>query len=217
MKYRYINESRWLCWQSEANPSLPCNLGNCRVIWPNCRDNAFTFQQKTPCISVVWLGFSLIRGAGRPKFLAGKVELESPASFFEINSRVINGHPIATRDVCFTPNSGHARRPNQCPLSANSGRCIGAPCQGGRAKSLVPNGAVLSGAKSVPLVLVPERIRKSRSIARRQSSCSFVVSLRGQGLLVRSRDPSWSVVPAAPLQRGFLSVSRMRSRVCRTC
>jgi hypothetical protein len=23
-------------------------------------------QQKTPCISVAWMGFSLIRGAGRP-------------------------------------------------------------------------------------------------------------------------------------------------------
>jgi hypothetical protein len=27
-----------------------------------------------------------------------------------------------TRNVCFTPKSGHARRPNQCPLCARSGR-----------------------------------------------------------------------------------------------
>jgi len=27
-KYFYINELSWLCWQSEANPSLPANLGN---------------------------------------------------------------------------------------------------------------------------------------------------------------------------------------------
>ena len=38
-------------------------------------------QQKTPCISVAWMGFSLIGGAGRPKFLAGKVELETRAGF----------------------------------------------------------------------------------------------------------------------------------------
>jgi hypothetical protein len=24
----YINDLCWLCWQSEANPSLPANLGN---------------------------------------------------------------------------------------------------------------------------------------------------------------------------------------------
>ena len=44
-------------------------------------------QAEDPCISVAWMGFSLIRGAGRPQFLAGKVELERRVVFFESNSR----------------------------------------------------------------------------------------------------------------------------------
>src|SRR5262245_51697413 len=43
---------------------------------------------------------------------------------------------------------------------------------------------------------------ESRSVARRQSSCSFVVSPRGRGLLLRPRDLRWSVPTNAPLQRG---------------
>ena len=108
-----------------SQPVSPCNLGNCREIWPSCRDNAFTSQQKTPCISVAWLGFSLIRGAGRPKFLAGKVESKSPCQF---SSRSTLGSLTDTRsrtgDVCFAPKSGHAQRPNQCPLSAIRGHSM---------------------------------------------------------------------------------------------
>ena len=35
--------------------------------------------------------------------LAGKVELQTPWVFFEINSRVINGHPIANEGCLLHP------------------------------------------------------------------------------------------------------------------
>ena len=38
-----------------SQPVSPYNLGNCRVIWPNCRDNAFTSKQKT--LASQWLGW----------------------------------------------------------------------------------------------------------------------------------------------------------------
>ncbi len=114
---------RWLCWQSDANPSLPAKLGNCREIWPNCREQCLHIQQKTPCISVAWMGFSLIRGAGRTIILSREGRIRNACRF---SSRSTLGSLTdtrsRTRDVCFTPTSGHARRPNQCPLCARSGR-----------------------------------------------------------------------------------------------
>jgi hypothetical protein len=58
---------------------------------------------ETPCISVAWVGFSLIQGAGRPKFLAGKVELETRAGFLRDQPSGHNGHPIANEGCLLHP------------------------------------------------------------------------------------------------------------------
>ena len=57
--------TRWLCWQSEANSSLPA-FGELQGDLAQLQGQCLHIQQKTPCISVAWMGFSLIRGAGRP-------------------------------------------------------------------------------------------------------------------------------------------------------
>ena len=61
-------------------------------------------QQKTPCISVGWMGFSLIRGAGRTIILSRESRIRNTVPvFFEIHSRVINGHPIANEGCLLHP------------------------------------------------------------------------------------------------------------------
>ena len=74
-------------------------------------------------LHLVEVAFSnaLFQEAGEPPAdVAAKVNVDS-GPWRTGPSRQCNGPRSRTRDVCFTPKSGHAQRPSQCPLSATSG------------------------------------------------------------------------------------------------
>ena len=92
----------WLCWQSEANPSLPANgelQGDLAKLQGQCLHIPAEDRLHLSGLD----GFLPNSGSRETIILSreGRIRITVPV-FFEINSRVINGHPIAN-EGCASP------------------------------------------------------------------------------------------------------------------
>ena len=101
--------TRWLCWQSEANPSLPAIWGELQGDLAKLQGQCLHIPAEDPLHLSGLVGFLPNSRSRETKILSreGRTRITVPV-FFEINSRVISDTRSRTRDVCFTPKSGHA-------------------------------------------------------------------------------------------------------------
>ena len=110
----------WLCWQSEANPA-PLQFGELQGDLAKLQGQCLHFPAEDPLHLSDLVGFLPNSRSRETKILSreGRIRITVPV-FLETNLGSLTDTRSRTRDVCFTSKSGHARRPHQCPLSANS-------------------------------------------------------------------------------------------------
>jgi hypothetical protein len=131
--------TRWLCWQSEANPSLPAIWGIAGRFGPIA--GTMPSHPAEDPLHLSGLDGFLPNSRSRETIILsreGRIRITVPV-FFEINSRVINGHPIA--------NEGCLLHPQERTCSASEP--MSAKCQKLTPRDLAPQSLFPSAARDV--------------------------------------------------------------------